>query len=249
MRGMLIAALATVAATAGSALATPVQWIDWQSSSSLNGFTAHGQIVSGSEIIDVTYNNPLGVSFIQTGTGINYFNYNGNSPYQSAGPNGVENDPTPAEMIALRFAGPQTLTFSQTVANLYLSFVSLNGNGWGFDQDFELLSFTGGDVDGQGADGAGYWGSGGVTRVDNGDGTYALNNLTSGEPHGTILFLDTFDQLTWTSLNNENWNGFTLGVQGTAEQVGGAVVPLPAALPMLLTGVAGIGFMKRRRKA
>jgi hypothetical protein len=235
--------------------ATEVKWIDWVSSSNTNGFTANGIITSGSEKINVTYNNPQGVGFFQTGTGPDYFSkrgapYTASSPYTSTGPNGNSNNPTPSEMIALQFAGTQTLNFSKTVENLYYSFVSMNGNGYKFSQNFDVLSYTGGNVDGAGIDDSGWYGSGGVVRVDNGDGSYSLN-ATGGEPHGTIFFKDTFNALTWDSLTNEYWNGFTIGVEGTDKQVGGggpSIVPLPASLPLLLVGVGGLGFLGHRRR-
>ncbi|RSK38111.1 VPLPA-CTERM sorting domain-containing protein [Rhodovulum iodosum] len=239
---------AGLALSALPAAAVEVQWIDWITAYDDEGvYTVEGVITSGSETIDVTYTNAAGVGFVQTGTGTDYFTASGpDSPYTSVGPNGVDNRPPAAEMIALRYAGVQTLTFSQTVENLYYSFVSMNGNGYRFDQDFEILSYTGGNVDGQGTDDAGYWGSGGVVKVDNGDGTYSLN-ATGGEPHGTIFFDDTFDSLTWASLTNEYWNGFTIGVQGTDEQVG--EVPLPAGGVLLLSGLAGAVFVARRKRA
>lgn len=240
--------VSSVLGSAVPAAAEVVNWIDWQTSTTdSSGFTAKGVITSGSETIDVTYNNPLGVSFIQTGLGTDFFTASGpNSPYESVGANGVDNRPPAAEMIGLQFAGRQTLSFSKTIQNLYLSFVSLNSNGWRFDQDFTILSYTGGNVDGAGPDSGGYWGSGSVTRVDNGDGTYSLNNLTSGEPHGTILLIDKFDTLAWNSLSNENWNGFTVGVQGTDDQVPDAV-PLPAAGLLLAGGLVVLGGVKRRK--
>jgi hypothetical protein len=254
---MVALALSTVVASALPAAAGVVNWIDWQTSSSENGFTAKGVITSGSETIDVTYNNPRGVGFFQNGVSgnlIDYFTSSGpNSPYESVGTNGVDNRPPAAEMIALQYAGQQTLTFSKTVQNLFLSFVSLNGNGWRFDQDFKILSYTGGNLDGAGTDNAGYWGTGSVTRIDNGDGTYSMNNLTSGEPHGTILLLDKFDTLTWTSLNNEFWNGFTVGIQGTDDQVpddpGPGAVPVPAAGLLLFGAIGGLAAMRRRKRA
>lgn len=249
MRHLVLAAMVVGICQTLPAAAKPINWIDWQSSStSTAGFTAFGQITSGSEVIDVTYNNPLGVGFIQTGSGTDYFSGGAtNSPYTSLGTNGVENRPPAAEMIALRYAGPQTLSFSKAVENLYLSFVSLNGNGWRFDQDFTILSYTGANLDGAGPDSAGYWGSGSVQRVDNGDGTYSLNS-TEGEPHGTILLPDVFSVLSWNSLTNEYWNGFTVGIEGTDEQVNPAPVPLPAGAWFVLTGLAGLGVASRRRK-
>lgn len=90
-----------------------------------------------------------------------------------------------------------------------------------------------------------------MSRTDNGNGTYSIaSNATNGlgttvEPHGTLFFASTFDSLTWNSDNNENWNGFTIGVQGTDAQI--APVPVPAALPLLLAALGGMGIVARRR--
>ena len=232
------------------AAAVQVNWIDWQSSETIGGvFTAYGVIQSGTETIDVTYRNPNGVAGIQTNGGTYYYTPNSdeNSPYTSDLPFGADNRPPESDIIQLRYAGTQSLTFSQTVENLYYAFVSLNGNGYTFDQDFQIQSYTGSDLDGSGTDSNGYWGTGEVVRVDNGDGTYSLN-ASSGEPHGLIYFADTFDTLTWDSLSNEYWNGFTIGIQGTKEQVSGAV-PLPGAGWLLLSGLAGAAALKRRKSA
>lgn len=250
MKEFVFTALTSLGLLSGPAAAVPVNWIDWQTSSSENGFTASGVITSGSEFIEVTYNNPNGVAFFQSGTGTDYFSSAGpNSPYESTGANGVDNRPPAAEMIALRFSGQQTLTFSKTVQNLYLAFVSLNSNGWRFDQNFSILSYTGANIDGSGVDSAGFWGSGSITRIDNGDGTYSMNNLTPGEPHGTILLTDKFDALSWTSLSNENWNGFTVGVQGTDEQVPDvSAIPVPPAGLLMLGGLCAIAALRRSSK-
>ena len=256
MERSVFCAAASVLLLSGPASALTVNWIDWETGSTDDGtFTATGTITSGSETIDVTYTNVQGISFFQDGVSGNttdYFSARGpNSPYESAGSQGVDNRPPGAEMIALRFAGEQTLTFSQTVENLYYSFVSMNGNGYEFSQDFEILSYTRADVDGEGTDSDGFWGGGLVERVDNG-GTYSLNAISGNgtEPHGTILFTDTFDELTWISSSNENWNGFTIGVQGTDAQVPDGpptdVIPLPAGIWLMLSGIGLFGMVRRR---
>ena len=141
----------------------------------------YGTITTPTTTVDVTYNNPRGLAFLQTGAGIDYFqNSSGavGSPYTSAL---VDNIPTAAEMIALQFAGRQSLHFSQAIANPVFSYISLNGNGYGFDQDFDILSFG----DGVGSY-CGYWGCGTSSKnvVDLGGGNFEYQLLGTGEPHG-----------------------------------------------------------------
>lgn len=260
-----------------SASALMINWTDWQSSTTANGFTATGTITSGTEMITVTYENSNGISFFQDGVNGSTNDYwrqgpsgalgrvPATSPYTSTGPNGVDNIPTASEMIALNQAGTQTLSFSQAIANPVFSYVSLNGNGYEFDQDFEILSFggLGGDIDGNGANDRGYWGFGTSEKnivMDMMGGATKYQLIGTGEPHGTLRFTGTFDTVTWRSLSSENWNGFTVGVQGTATQVfpcqvnpnlpqcnpNPNAIPEPTTLALLGLSIAGLGF---RRKA
>ena len=230
------------ACTASVAHAAPVFWTDWQTSNTSNGFTGFGTITTNTATVNVTYNNPQGIAFYQTGTGTDYFTDNGGnrnpatSPYTSSL---VDNIPTAAEMIALRFAGTQTLTFSQAIANPVFSYVSLNGNGYAFDQDFDILSFGDGTVRA-----AGYFGPGTSTNSIVG-AEYQLSG--TGEPHGTIRFKGTFSSVSWRSLSSEYWNGFTVGVQGTSVEVFTAV-PEPSTILTAGFGlIAGLGAFAHRR--
>lgn len=217
-----------------------IQWADWQSGTQNEVL---GQIVTSTSTVDLTYTNQQGYAFLQTGSGIDYFNNHedpAKSPYTSAI---VENIPTASEMIALRYAGSQTLTFSETIANPVFSYVSLNGNGYAFDQDFEILSF------GDGVDNfSGYWGSGGTSYkqvVDIGGGVMEYRLLGTGEPHGTIRFTGAFDTVSWGSLTSENWNGFTVGIEGTAAEV---FVDVPEPSTLAILSLALIGLVRRKAK-
>ena len=240
-----------VGAAVSLAHAAPIFWTDWTGSSNLNGFTADGTITTGTASIGVTYNNAQGVFFIQTGGGTDFWTngqFSGTrntatSPYTSTQ---VDNIPTGTDIIALQFRGSQTLQFSQAVANPVFSFVSLNGNGYAFlNQDFDILS-----VGGEAGNDCGYWGCGGVTKdaVDLGGGNfeYRLNssNVGGSEPHGTIQFKGAFNTLVWNSASDETWNGFTVGVQGTAVEV--FRTPEPGTLA--LSGLALFGIVLARRR-
>ena len=197
-------------------------WVDWTSADATH---VYGTINVGGETINVTYTNAQGYYAAQLSGGTNYWTgyigggFNGASPYTSAN---VANGPATSDIIQLRYAGPQTLTFSQSVENLAFSVVSMNGNGYGFNQDFTIESYSG-----YNGAGAGYYGGGSFIKVVDGN-VYKLNdggvNASSvggkSEPHGTIRFANAFDSLIWNSLSNELWNGFTVGVSGTSATAG-----------------------------
>ena len=208
----------TVTTLASQVHTNVVNWVDWTSNTVTgtetffqNGAfvtgnigTVSGTINLGSSHVGVTYSGEY--QFVQTSGGTDYYNLqNGTVPastYTSAavanGPNGS------SDIIGLDFATQtRTLTFTEPVENLFFALVSLNGNGYVLDQDFQIASY-----------GEGYWGNGTLTRHDNGNGTYTV--VGSGEPHGVLSINGSVQTLTWTSSANENWNGFTVGTYGKA---------------------------------
>jgi hypothetical protein len=243
---------------AQSASAAPIFWTDWTGSDQDPGpgFTGQGTITTSTASVAVTYSNARGIGFYQTGAPsdtdwwVNRSTGTRNdaiSPYTSAA---VDNSPTGTDIIALRYAGSQTLTFSQAIANPVFAFVSLNGNGYAFqDQDFNILS-----VGGEDGNDCGYWGCGGVTKtvIDEGNGhtLYELNSSGVGgsEPHGVIQFTGSFDSLTWSSSTDEYWNGFTVGVQGTAAEVFPPSNGVPEPGLAALTGLGLLGLVASRRR-
>lgn len=241
-------AIAAAAMFAGSVQAAPIYWTDWQSSDNTNGFTAEGTITTLTTSIDVTYNNPQGVAFIQTSGGTDFYQNQGGGRNDATSPftsDEVDNAPTGSDLIGLRYAGTQSLSFSDTVANLVFSYVSLNGNGYAFDQDFEILSYGHSD-DGNAC---GYWGCGTSYKevIDLGGGDFEYRLLGTGEPHGTIQFTGAFDEVSWRSMSSENWNGFTVGIEGSAEEVFNASEP--GALALFGFGVLALVARRQRKSA
>ncbi|MBI4651219.1 PEP-CTERM sorting domain-containing protein [Candidatus Desantisbacteria bacterium] len=225
-----------------AAFSAPVFWTDWISTTPSNypSFIGNGIITTNTSTVNVTYTNPQGIAFFQAGGGTNYWgNSDVNSPYTSSL---VDNRPTGTDIIGLQNAGNQTLQFSEAIANPVFSYVSLNGNGYAFDQDFDILSYGGLNGRDQG-----YWGAGTSYKniVDLGGGNFEYQLLGTGEPHGTIRFTGEFDTVNWRSLSYEYWNGFTVGIQGTAIEVNGPV-PEPSTFIILGCGLMALGVIRKK---
>jgi hypothetical protein len=224
-----IAAAATLLTLAAPRSAhAQVVWTDWVAGVEGPNGSATGTLLVNGTTVGVSYVGEI--AFIQTDA--NATNYwQPDEPYKSAT---VPNAPPPGDIIALSLATSKTITFSQAITNPLFAVVSLNGNGYRFDRDFQILSF-----------GEGFWGNGTLTKADAGAGFFQLNG--SGEPHGVIEFQGTFSSITWTSLTDEYWNGFTIGVRGLAPTAVDA--PEPSALALLLPALPIVGMVARKRRS
>ena len=134
-------------------------------------------------------------------------------------------------MVGQSSATTRSLSFSAPVDNLFFAVVSLNGNGYKFDQDFEIVSQR-----------CGYWGCGTLGRVDLGNGQFELDGV-SGEPHGVIRFNQPVSSITWTTLSTEYWHGFTVGTYGKAPPT---AVPEPSTCALMAIGLIGALAARRR---
>lgn len=240
------ATLVSLLGASAAANAAPIFWTDWlPGNTATSGFQGNGIIATNTTSIGVTYTNANGVGFYQTAGGTDYWTggSGATSPYTSSA---VDNRPTGTDIIALTFAGSQTLQFSQAIANPVFAFVSLNGNGYAFNRDFDLLSLGGED-----GNACGYWSCGGASKVvvDLGGGNFEYqlnsNNVGGTEPHGALQFKGAFDTVTWRSSSNEYWNGFTVGVQGSADEV--FSVPEPEPLALLGLGMLALALTRKRQ--
>lgn len=246
MRNKLLKATLALSASCimNTASAAIIHWADWQSGTpAVNSTLVLGEFVTNTSTVDITYTNNQGISFLQTGTGTDFFENSQSSilsPYTSTV---VDNIPTASEMIALEYKGSQTLSFSESVANIVFSYVSLNDNGYSFDQDFDILSV--GSVNGKSD---GYFGAGTSSKkiIDHGNGNIEYQLLGDDEPHGTIQFKGAFDQVSWNSLSNESWNGFTVGIEGTSKDVF-TDVPEPTTFAIFALAMTGLTIRRFKK--
>ncbi|WVH09969.1 MAG: hypothetical protein EoVTN8_1486 [Fluviibacter phosphoraccumulans EoVTN8] len=154
--------------------------------------------------VTATLSSTSSLAFVQTSSGTNYFSTYP-VPYQSTGVAA----PTSSDIVAFSDLGTRTLTFSTEVQNLYFAFVSMNGNGYRFDMDFDILS--------QATTTRGYWGAGEAQKrevVIDGVTYYELYAVT-GEPHGVIRFKGAFSSVSWLNPTTEYWHGFTVGIKSS----------------------------------
>ncbi len=215
--------LTTTLCVPTAAVAGEVRWTEWKSARAGTNGDAVGQIDLGDgAMVDVAYRGQL--AFWDAPGSTSYWADGGGTFTSSA----VDNGPGNSGMVALSRLGTRTVSFSQAVENVFFAFVGLNAVGYDFDQDFTILS-----------SGAGHLGSGSFSKMLTAEGKYRL--MGTGEPHGMILFNGPVSSVSWTSLANESWNGFTVGTYG-----GVTPVPEPGIWAMMGLGVLVIGWKRRR---
>lgn len=188
--------------------------------------------------VTVSYSGQI--AFTQVSGGTNYWT----EPNAAARPytgGEVSNAPPAADIIAMSQASSRTLTFSESVTDIYFAYISINGNGFTFNRDFDIIS-----------EGAGFWGNGAVQKVNNGNGTYSLNSVPGSplgsEPHGIIKLKGSFTSVEWSSAANEFWYGFTVGATArTADLPPDNSVPEPSTYALVGAALLAVSVLRRRK--
>lgn len=236
-----------------------VFWVDWTGVTFVSQtpgrdavYNIEGEIVLPDRTIDVTYTGQSTITVTQISGGTDYYvtkNGGFGGPVVSTEGVGVytstevPNGPSNNDLIALNHAdSARNLTFSEPIENLFFAIVSMNNNGYLFDQEFSVVS----SADGGGND-SGFWGyTAGYDVTDEGGGQFGIStaNYNPSEFHGVLAIDNALESLTWTSQADEPWNGFTLGTYGVASSatVSGNVIgndDQGGAPPAEVTNVGG----------
>ncbi|MBF0413329.1 MAG: VPLPA-CTERM sorting domain-containing protein [Desulfamplus sp.] len=203
--------------------AATIGWTDWTSKTAGNPGSAAGTItLPDGKSVNVSYTGEL----FNAGDQGNWNQYE--TTYTKPGV--VDNLPN-QNLVSIQLKGGNailnTITFSTPLVNPVMAIQSL-GSGdtakYSFNQSFEILK-----------QGKGHWG-GGVTSL-----SQSGNNLIGNEGNGIIQFTGTYSSISWTVPDGENYHMFTVGAPSAA-------VPVPAAIWLLGSGLAGLIVTKRRAK-
>jgi hypothetical protein len=234
-------AIGTLCAAPHPALADIVYWTSWTSATvgSPTGGSASGSITTPDGTIDVTYSGEVTSETSINGTASSgYPSWLPASTYADG--TIVQDAPTFRDIIAQHggsSTGVNTITFSQPIVDPVMAIWSLGNGGddanYTFSGDEPFTIVAGGPSDEYG----------GSTIVANG----GPDSVTGAEGNGTLQFIGTYTEITFTNTNFEDWYGFTLGVDGIAPPATG--VPEPASLMLFGVGLAGLFAARRRRKS
>ncbi len=209
-----------------------VYWVDWQDVEVIGGTVGIDKLVRVTGTITLGDGHTIGVAYeglswmVLLGQGQSAPELNSYSSPTSEfiEPNALEkpytsaqvNAPTTWDIVGLNeaFTGggfqtggrtdysPRNLSFSEPVENLFFAVMSMNSNGYLFDQNFQIVS------QGQGK----YGNAPDISPTSFGDGRYGI--VSGGEFHGVLKIDGSVEDLSWTSQNKETWNGFTVGTYG-----------------------------------
>ena len=218
--------IAAVLAATSSVHAFQVDWTNWTSATTGMSGSASGVINNDGNVINVRYTGE--VAWAQTNGGENWWlQKTGPEPY--TGNPVIDNAPPASDIIVVDKGNVlNKITFDHALLNPVMAFVSIGrpslGVNYAFNQDFNLLS-----------EGAGWWG--------NGTWTQSGKILTGNEAHGAIQFIGNITEISWINYPGEYWHGFTVGTYDSAP------VPEPSTFILLGAGLAGVAFLRRKKKA
>lgn len=90
----------------------------------------------------------------------------------------------------------------------------------------------------------------GLQALDDDGGASLLSLITSANGDNATLAANLVYYIVVSGFDNLEFGTFTLDIRGNGNiALGATEVPLPAALPLFLAGIAGLGAAGRRRKA
>src|SRR5262245_24066094 len=211
--------------------ATPISWTDWTAftAGNLTG-TATGLINTGSNTVNVSYAGQVGSNSVVNNVG-------GNTswlPASTFSGGTVSNGPAPnRDNITLTGGtgtGVNTITFSSAVVDPVMAIWSLGAGG--APASFVFLPTEPFAIQ-----------SGGPSVEFGGSSIIAAGNVVNGiEGNGTIQFLGTFTQISWTNPQFEFYYAFTVGAPTATS------VPEPGTFVTLSTGLVAT-FLSIRRRA
>lgn len=205
------------------AMASNASWTNWTAEGG-----QEGTLVQDGNEIDVTYDGDI--IWNDTGYGDGTSSFHDIFAGASFTDGFYEAPPLANGTIAMQGGNGGSFgvfTFSEAVVNPLLALWSVGQSGLSvrfvFDtENFAILS-----------QGAGAWGGGSLVKNE--------NVVTGFEGNGLIQFFGTFNEIAFELPDNEYYFGATVGAPSILP------VPLPAGLPLMMTGLGLLGFGSLRK--